>query len=108
MASFNGMLEADQRLMFRIGLHLGEVIVDDETRSIFGDGVNLAARIQAMAEPGGIAMSRALRDIAEVRSEYDFIDGGEHRAKNVSRPLQIYHVWARAECSRLSDSPRQA
>lgn len=102
MASFNGMLEADQRLMFRIGLHLGEVIVDDETRSIFGDGVNLAARIQAMAEPGGIAMSRALRDIAEVRSEYDFIDGGEHRAKNVSRPLQIYHVRARAGSMRTT------
>lgn len=102
MASFNGMLEADQRLMFRIGLHLGEVIVDDETRSIFGDGVNLAARIQAMAEPGGIAVSRALRDIAEVRSEYDFIDGGEHRAKNVSRPLQIYHVRARAGSMRTT------
>ena len=96
MASFNGMLEAEERLMFRIGLHLGEVIVDEETGSIFGDGVNLAARIQAMAEPGGIAVSRALRDIAEVRTEYDFVDGGEHRAKNVSRPLQIYHVRSRA------------
>ena len=96
MASFNGMLEEDQRLMFRIGLHLGEVIVDDESRTIYGDGVNLAARIQAMAEPGGIAVSRALRDVAEVRAEYDFVDGGEHRAKNVSRPLQIFHVRAHA------------
>lgn len=99
LASFNRMLEEDQRLMFRIGLHLGEVIVDEATRSIFGDGVNLAARIQTMAEPGGIAVSRALRDIAELRAEYDFVDGGEHRAKNVSRTLQIYHVRARSGAS---------
>jgi class 3 adenylate cyclase/peptidoglycan hydrolase-like protein with peptidoglycan-binding domain len=92
MALFNGRLEEDRRLRFRIGLHLGEVIVDRRTRSIFGDGVNLAARIQAMAEPGGIAVSRALRDAAEGCAEYEFIDGGEHRAKNVSRPLQLYHV----------------
>jgi class 3 adenylate cyclase len=102
MASFNGMLEEDQRLMFRIGLHLGEVIVDEDSRTIFGDGVNLAARIQAMAEPGGIAVSRALRDIAELRAEYDFVDGGEHRAKNVSRPLQIYHVRAHAPSMRTT------
>src|SRR5262249_27551558 len=69
-----------------------EVIVDAENHGIFGDGVNVAARIQAMAEPGGIAVSRAVRDIAELRIEYAFVDGGEHRAKNVSRALQIYHV----------------
>jgi hypothetical protein len=92
MARFNGRLEEHQRLLFRIGLHLGEVIVDRETRSIFGDGVNLAARIQAMAIPGGIAASRALRDAAEGCAEYEFIDGGEHQAKNVSRPLRLYHV----------------
>jgi class 3 adenylate cyclase len=92
MARFNDMLEEDQRLQFRIGLHLGEVIVDEQTQSIFGDGVNIAARIQAMAEPGGIAASRALRDVTEMQVEYDFVDGGEHQAKNVSRTLQIYHV----------------
>ena len=92
MARFNDMLEEDQRLQFRIGLHLGEVIVDEETQSIFGDGINIAARIQAMAEPGGIAASRALRDVTEVQVEYAFVDGGEHQAKNVSRTLQIYHV----------------
>jgi class 3 adenylate cyclase len=92
MARFNGMLEEDQRLQFRIGLHLGEIIVDEETRTIFGDGVNIAARIQAMAEPGGIAASRALRDVTELQVEWTFVDGGEHHAKNISRKLQIYHV----------------
>lgn len=99
MAQFNDMLDEDQRLQFRIGLHLGEVIVDDDTHSIFGDGVNLAARIQLLAEPGGIAVSRAVRDVAELQLEYAFVDGGEHRLKNVSRPVQIYHVRARAGSS---------
>ena len=92
MTEFNSMLDEPQRLNFRIGLHLGEVIIDEETSSIFGDGVNVAARIQAMAEPGGIAASRAVRDVAELRSEYAFVDGGEQTMKNVSRSVQIFHV----------------
>jgi class 3 adenylate cyclase len=92
MARFNDMLDENQRLMFRIGLHLGEVLVDEETQAIFGDGVNIAARIQAMAEPGGIAVSRALRDVTETQVEHLFVDGGEHNAKNVSRRLHIYHL----------------
>jgi adenylate cyclase len=92
MARFNEALHADQRMMFRIGVHLGEVIVDDEDQNIFGDGVNLAARIQALAEPGGIAVSRAVRDLVELRVEYAFADGGEQQLKNVSRSVQIFHV----------------
>jgi hypothetical protein len=92
MARFNDMLDENQRLLFRIGLHLGEIIVDQETRAIFGDGVNVAARIQAMADPGGIAASRAVRDITELQVEWSFVDGGEHHAKNITRKLQIYHV----------------
>jgi class 3 adenylate cyclase len=88
MARFNESLDVAQRMMFRIGVHLGEVIVDEEDQNIFGDGVNLAARIQAMAEPGGIAVSRAVRDLVELRTEYAFIDGGEHSLKNVSRSVQ--------------------
>src|SRR5262245_40914956 len=95
MAQFNDLLDEDQRLMFRIGVHLGEVLVDDETGGIFGDGVNVAARIQNLAEPGGIAVSRAVRDVTALQSNYVFVDAGEHEAKNVSRPLQIYHVHTR-------------
>ncbi|MFO1082769.1 MAG: adenylate/guanylate cyclase domain-containing protein [Reyranellaceae bacterium] len=94
MARFNEALSPEQRMLFRIGVHLGEVIVDDEDQNIFGDGVNLAARIQALAEPGGIAVSRAVRDLAELRIEYAFIDGGEHQLKNVSRAVQVFHVRA--------------
>jgi adenylate cyclase len=92
MARFNETLDEEQRMMFRIGVHLGEVIVDDEDQNIFGDGVNLAARIQALAQPGGIAVSRAVRDLVELRIEYAFVDGGEQSLKNVSRPVQIFHV----------------
>lgn len=92
MALFNESLDEGQRMLFRIGVHLGEVIVDEEDQNIFGDGVNLAARIQSLAEPGGIAVSRAVRDMTELRIDYAFLDGGEHRLKNVSRPMHVFHV----------------
>jgi class 3 adenylate cyclase len=92
MARFNEALAVEQRMLFRVGVHLGEVIVDDEDQNIFGDGVNLAARIQSLAEPGGIAVSRAVRDLVELRVEYAFVDGGEHQLKNVSRSVQVFHV----------------
>ena len=99
MARFNEVLSVEQRMLFRVGVHLGEVIVDEENHDLFGDGVNLAERIQSMAEPGGIAVSRAVRDVTELQVEYAFVDGGEHRAKHVSRPLHIFHVRAQAGAS---------
>jgi class 3 adenylate cyclase len=92
MARFNQDLAPEQRMLFRVGVHLGEVIVDDEDQNIFGDGVNLAARIQALAEPGGIAVSRVVRDLVELRVEYTFVDAGEHQLKNVSRSVQVFRV----------------
>src|SRR5581483_4837418 len=92
MAGFNEKLDERQRMLFRIGVHLGEVIIDEEDQNIFGDGVNLAARIQAKADPGGIAVSRAVRDVTQLRIDYAFVNGGEHQLKNVSRPVQIFHV----------------
>ena len=100
MARFNELLPEEQKLLFRIGVHLGEVMVDEDNHDLFGDGVNLTERIQSMAEPGGIAVSRAVRDVTELQVDYAFVDGGEHRAKNVSRPLHIYHVRARVGASR--------
>jgi len=99
MARFNEVLDEERKLLFRIGVHLGEVIVDEDTRDLFGDGVNLAERIQSMADPGGIAVSRAVRDVTELQIEYAFVDGGVHRAKNVSRPLHIFHLRPRVGSS---------
>lgn len=104
MARFNESLDEARRLIFRIGVHLGEVIVDEEDGNIFGDGVNLAERIQGLAEPGGITVSRTVRDLTELQADYAFVDGGEHRAKNVSRPLHIYHVHARAASAQTTAS----
>ena len=92
MAEFNKALDEAQRMLFRVGVHLGEVIVDDEDQNIFGDGVNLAARIQSIADPGGIAVSRTVRDMTELKVNYAFVDGGEHKLKNVSRPVHVFHV----------------
>ncbi len=94
MARFNDELDEEQRLMFRIGLHLGEVIVD-ETETIFGDAVNVANRIQLMAAPGGIAVSGEIRDTTRQQIGYTFVDGGRHRAKNVGRSLRVFHVHTR-------------
>ena len=93
MARFNLLLDEEQRLMLRIGVHLGEVIVDEENHDIFGDGVNLAERIQALAEPGGKSQSRArCETLPSSKLDYAFVDGGEHQAKNVSRSLHVFHV----------------
>jgi adenylate cyclase len=105
MARFNEAFDEEQRLMFRIGVHLGEIIVDEVDHDIFGDGVNLAERIQVLAEPGGIAVSRAVRDVAKLHDDYAYVDGGEHRAKHVSRPLHIYRVRARESAATVQMPP---
>ena len=86
-----GRWTSDQRMMFRIGVHLGEVIVDEENHDLFGDGVNLAERIQAMAEPGGIA--RVARRARRHRAAGRLRLRRWRRApgQNVSRAVQIFH-----------------
>ena len=105
MSQFNEGLAEEQRLLFRIGVHLGEIIIDATGHDIFGDGVNLAERIQVLAEPGGIAVSRAVRDVAKLRNDYAYVDGGEHRAKHVSHPLHIYRVRARMSAATVPIRP---
>jgi adenylate cyclase len=105
MARFNEGFDEEQRLLFRIGVHLGEIIVDEVDHDIFGDGVNLAERIQVLAEPGGIAVSRAVRDVAKLRDDYAYVDAGEHRAKHVSRPLHIYRIRTRLTAATVQIQP---
>jgi len=78
----------DQRIRFRIGINLGDVIVDDN--DIFGDGVNVAARLEALAEPGGLCISRMVRDQVRDRLPYAFADLGEQSVKNIARPVRAY------------------
>jgi adenylate cyclase len=78
----------DRRIRFRIGINLGDVIVEDD--DIFGDGVNVAARLEALAEPGGVCISRMVRDHIRDKLAYAFEDLGEQIVKNIARPVRVY------------------
>jgi len=78
----------EQRIRFRIGINLGDVIVEEH--DIFGDGVNVAARLEALAEPGGICVSRMVRDQIRDKLPYPFEDRGEQQIKNIARPVRVY------------------
>jgi len=79
-----------RRIWFRIGVNLGDVIVEEH--DIFGDGVNVAARLEALAEPGGICLSRVVRDQIRDKLPYAFEDMGEQQVKNITRPVRTYAV----------------
>jgi adenylate cyclase len=81
-------VETGSILRFRIGIHVGDVIT--KGGDVFGDGVNIAARLQALAEPGGILVSRPVRDHA--RDHFPFEDAGEQRLKNIPRPVRTFRV----------------
>jgi TolB-like protein/class 3 adenylate cyclase/tetratricopeptide (TPR) repeat protein len=78
----------ERRIRFRIGINLGDVIVEEH--DIFGDGVNVAARLEALAEPDGICISRVVRDQVRDKLPYPFEDMGEHNVKNIARPVRVY------------------
>jgi TolB-like protein/class 3 adenylate cyclase len=80
----------DQRIEIRVGINLGDIIVEDG--NIFGDGVNVAARLEALAEPGGICVSRVVRDQVRDKLDFSFDDMGEQAVKNIARPVRVFHV----------------
>ena len=90
MTERNAALPNHKRLQFRIGINLGDVVIEDG--DIFGDGVNIAARLEALAEPGGICISRSVRDQVRDRVAFPFEDLGEQQVKNIARPLHVYRV----------------
>jgi len=91
----------DRRMKFRIGVHLGDVI-EKPDGSVYGDGVNVAARLQSLAEPGGIVVSRAIEGAVGTHAQAAFIDLGAHRVKNIAQPV---HAFA---CQPLSTSRQSA
>ncbi len=88
MIERNAGVAEDRLMLLRIGINIGEVIVEDE--DIFGDGVNVAARLQALAESGGIAISGNVHEQVSGKLEVAFTDDGEHEVKNIARAV---HVW---------------
>ncbi len=89
MAERNAGVPADNRIDLRIGVNLGDVII--EGSDIYGDGVNVAARLQELAAPGGVVLSATAHEHAEAKVDIGFQDGGEHELKNIVKPVRIYH-----------------
>jgi adenylate cyclase len=90
LAECNAALPEERQLRFRVGLNLGDVI--GNRGDIFGDGVNVAARIQALAEPGGICLSGSVRDAVGRRLPFDYEFLGKQQVKNISEPVRAYHA----------------
>src|SRR5437667_5235695 len=90
MAARSAGVPEGRRIQFRIGINLGDIIKDG--RDIYGDGVNVAARLEALAEPGGICVNRVVRDQVRDKLDIPFEDAGEQRVKNIARPLRVYRV----------------
>ena len=84
----NAEVPADKRVEFRIGVNLGDVIVEGD--DIYGDGVNIAARLQELCTPGGVAVSAVVFDQVDGKLDLAFDDLGEKRAKNIAKPLRVY------------------
>jgi TolB-like protein/class 3 adenylate cyclase len=91
MAERNAGAPAESRIEFRVGVNLGDVIA--EADDIFGDGVNVAARLENLAEPGGLLISNTVHDHVRDRLPFAFEDLGEHQVKNIARPVHVYRVW---------------
>ena len=90
MAERNSGVDADNRIELRIGINLGDVIVEPD--DIYGDGVNIAARIEALADPGGVLVSNTVYDQVRDRLPFAFEDLGERQVKNIARPVRVYRV----------------
>ncbi len=90
MAERNEGVPADRRMLFRIGINLGDILIEGE--DILGDGVNVAARLEGIAEPGGICISSSAYEQVHGKVEVEFADLGEQELKNIARPVRAYAV----------------
>jgi TolB-like protein/class 3 adenylate cyclase len=90
MAERNADVPAERRLVFRVGINVGDIISD--ANDIYGDGVNVAARLEALATPGGICISRIVHDQVRDKLDFSFEDLGEQSVKNIARPIGVHRV----------------
>src|SRR5712692_213116 len=90
MAERNAEVPDEKRIEFRIGINVGDIIID--RGDIFGDGVNVAARLEGLSEPGGICVSSRVQEDAQGKLEIAFENAGEQPLKNIARPVRIYRV----------------
>jgi TolB-like protein len=90
MAERNAEVPQEKRIEFRVGIHQGDIVVEDQ--DIFGDGVNVAARLEGLAEPGGICVSGRVQEDARGKLDIAFEDAGDQQLKNIERPVRVYRV----------------
>jgi adenylate cyclase len=90
MSKRNSSVPADQRIDFRIGINVGDIIIEND--DIFGDGVNVAARLQELAEPGGICVSGRVHEDAHGKVDVSFEDTAERQLKNIARPVRVFRI----------------
>jgi TolB-like protein len=90
MTDRNAEVPQDRRIEFRVGIHQGDIIIEEG--DVFGDGVNVAARLEGLAEPGGLCVSARVQEDARGKLEITFEDLGEQQLKNIERPLRVYRV----------------
>lgn len=102
IAAENHAVPEDRRIRYRIGINVGDVVSHDD--DLLGDGVNVAARLEALAEPGGICLSRSTRDQVRDRLDLDLHDLGEIEVKNIARPVRVFRVLSEGEV--MSSPPR--
>ena len=102
----NRVIEESRRVSIRIGIHIGDVIED--RGEVYGDGVNIAARLEAEAQPGGVCISGGVFEQLLGKSEVQFADGGEVELKNINRPIRIYRWYPDAEPDAGSSVPRRS
>jgi adenylate cyclase len=95
MAERNVAAPAGQRIEFRVGINVGDIIVEGD--DIFGDGVNVAARLEGLAEPGGICVSGRVQEDAQGKLDIAFEDIGEQKLKNIARPVRAFRVRAQRQ-----------
>jgi TolB-like protein/class 3 adenylate cyclase/Tfp pilus assembly protein PilF len=91
----NGKLPDNRRMNFRIGINLGDIIHKDDR--IYGDGVNIAARIESLADPGGICISRGVYEHVEGKLDIGFADLGPHTVKNIRKPVRVFKILLRSD-----------
>jgi TolB-like protein/class 3 adenylate cyclase len=106
LAESNAAIASDRRIEFRIGINVGDIVVEDG--DIFGDGVNVAARLEGLAEPGGICVSARVQEDAAGRLDLAFEDMGEQTLKNIARPVRVYRVVTAVSSASMRASPALA
>ena len=102
MNQWNEGIPQDRRMLFRIGINLGDILIDGD--DILGDGVNVAARLEGIAEPGGICISSSAYEQVQGKVNVEFTDMGEQRLKNIDRPVRVYAARAKSHLGMVAPS----